>query len=160
MSLYTESRDNVIKEELWKLATRNQNILGCSTPSFFYEGVLHFNGVTPRPGTIEFGEANRILAPELYEEVRNLMHKQSFQARVDEAKIAGLINNALIEAEHIMDINGMLKSMASSFVIDPEIFNIGQPMANDLIEKFKKDNAEGIQILNEIALRALLLKKG
>ena len=159
MNFYTEARDNVIKNDIWKLAERNQTLLGCSTPSFVYNQVFYINGPQPRYGSDEYKKANKILSPELYEEVDLVLNGREFKDRVEEAAISSLINNALIEAQHVMDLNGMLKSMTSSFVIDEEIFNIGSPMADSKIKEFTQNNKEGIKCLNEIAIRALLLKR-
>ncbi len=159
MDFYTKQRDRIIANNIWKLAERNQTLFNCKTASFIYEGTLYYNGIAPRYGSRKMQDVNRVLHPDLYEEVRKLLNERTFQSRIEEAKMETLISNALINAQHVSDLNRMIKSLAGSFVIDGEIFNIGNPLPQTQIEAFKQENKEGIQCLNEIAIRDLLLRK-
>jgi hypothetical protein len=158
MKAFTRQREKIAEEELWKIAGRNQQLLNCKHPSFMYRNQWY--AAIPILKPREMADWNRLLHPSLIKEVKALVDDKDFDDVVEESKLVGFFNNILGAVQHLEDLDNIIPS-SFQFVsgIKADIFNIGPPLGEKEVERLKAENQEGIQSLNKLAMRELLLKK-
>lgn len=160
MDAIQKEHEVIAAEAIGKLCMTNQNLLQCTTPSFIFEDKWYAPYALPSP--TEMKDWNRVLHPDLLEQVRDQLHAIDFEQRVETAEIDQFLASVLVEAIHVNDVERLIpQGFASALpLLDPEVFNLSNvPLSTEQINIIKANNGKGLICLNEIAIRNLLLQK-
>jgi len=154
-SLVFNDMDKLIKTRMFNIAQKNKALINCNTATFIFEGTWYPHG---KPLT---DEDNRELHHSLRKEVYELVHSVNHDDLEVQRNIKTLIGNILAVAKNTADVLEMLPDELAYGMpaLDPEIFNIGDPLPKDKIEEFKVMNAFNSEKLNELLITRLLLSK-
>lgn len=155
MLLHIHYRQYKIKEQLLeKIAIKNQQLLNCGTPTFFYNGNFYGSAISLKKGV----QTNKQLHPSLIKQVETTINSD-FDTTKTKIHISFVIDTILNNAKHIDDLKQLLPKTLSSKIkeININIFNTDVPLSEDKIEIIKNKIKESISYINNLFLINLLL---
>lgn len=148
--------EKILEEEMWKIAETNQKLLNANTPTFFFAGRWWPVTKVPDPQ-----KCNRILHVNLYEDVQKIIEKRSFKDQEVMAGVKTLIGVFLSMAGHTEDLERLFPAALKKYMprIDPEVFNIAEPLSEEKIEQMLINNKNNLRYLKRMLVTQLLLIK-
>jgi len=155
--VYTYQK-RTISEKMFLLALQNQHLLGCDTNTFIHDGIWYSAG---HPVRAHDGyKPNRILHPDLQEEVETLLRK-GFEITTQQEILHTHFGQVLVTARTKNDLRELLPYPLHKMIdmVDVMTFNCGDDLTQEEITQFKQDNLDGIVCLNGMLLLELLLSK-
>ena len=155
--LYNE-QEKKVTETLNNLAIENQKLLQCDTPTFIYRSRLYGVDVT---GNYTRDQLNKVLHPSLLRTVCDILGQPEFNMVIIKTHINHMFGIILNKAKHVSDLKKLLPNAFLTQIqeVDPDIFNIGDPLSDQAIQIIKDKTAKSTAYINELCLTRLLLTK-
>ena len=154
--LYSKQEERIV-ELLGYIAIENQQLLQCATPTFAYNHKLYGSDFINHSGT----QVNKILHPSLLRKVCDIITAPDFNMTLIKTHINHMFSIILVKAKHTNDLRKLLPNIFLTQIqkIDPDIFNIGNPLSEQAIQTIKNKIAKSTIYINELCLTQLLLTK-
>lgn len=141
---------------MWEIAEENQVLVKGNSPTFFFNGRWWpiSNHEYPK-------ECNKILHHSLYSKTQKIIDALDIKNDAIRIGVETVIGNFLSISGHEEDIKKLFPESIQSFIplIDPEIFNIKDPLSDDVIKEVLLKNEINIRYLKRLLITQVLTAK-
>lgn len=151
--IYAE-REKVRQEKIDDIIVRNSALLGFSAPSFMYKQTMYtYWNARPDKGS------NRTIHEDILPEIIALIDNEDFDVFEEENRIMTYLSNVISTARCMDDLWELIPSRVSEPLnaINHDVVNMGPPMSEAELDKFKEDNYENYRAFKRLFLEQLLM---
>ena len=151
---YTHDRIRLLDDLCVENAIKIDSQTNTCTATFMYKGEMHkASWYTFRKGD------NREIHPSMMEKIAHYFEVVDFDMVERSNRIKNYVDNVLLHGKHISDIQQLIPGRYHKVIedINPEVYNIGDPLSPDQIEQIKNKFKPGLVELQKLLLEELLL---
>jgi len=124
------------------------------TPTFMYHGTLYAASWHNKRST-----DNREIHPAVMPKIADYFDKTDFDMLERTNRVKNYVDNVLLYGKHVEDIYQLIPGRFHKVIedINPDVYNVGDPLSPDQLEQFKNKFKAGQVELQKLLLEELLL---